>query len=317
MYIQPETQNIRLQRKMSTFKKLSCVMMILLLCWNLVHSQRCTGYNLEGCECEDDYMVCSWVSFHNILPSLNSVNTRVIFITRSGSLLDENRRYDLAAWPNLEFVSTITQKYSCKDGECTEMIQFSKTSTSILTVVEQITITPETNHKTVPNVNSEVTTQFEQLTHFFAPTTETQLSTDGVKDKKINTSPSNIVQTTINQHSFSSKTTTSDSTNTESVINISTQQTEMFMISSSITNLNMTFIKTNHSTLTDADKFPLKNRWKIAFISGVIIMSVVIMILVIILVYYRKQTKNRGYNRIFRSNKSTIEQICDWEDSEL
>lgn len=281
--------------------------------FGILNAQRCTGYNLDSCECEGDYMICRWVSFHSIIPSADSTRTRIIFINRHGELEIENRRYNLASWPNLKYVSTITHKYICKNGFCRESFQNSNETTT----------DPETT---------------KQMLTISTPVMDSSPST-AITDKKINTMSNSRTYSWINHTSHLK---TENLLSTSSPPNSSNREDGLLTIASETPSKQdniMTYeytqlvttateFSSKQANITSSNKFnndlgtefaiissTPKNKWKIAFISCLIIFSVLIICFIIVLIYIYNLLRRRPNNRILRSNP--YHPMWQWADTDL
>lgn len=251
-----------------------------------VELDRCNGFNLNSCTCEQTYMFCDWISFGNTPPSAETTQTKVLFIDVPGTI---GGFYSLRTWPRLESISTLNKKYSCRDGLCRESFPNLKTevsSTETLTVM--YTKTDAIQHPQVSLLTKKKSTSTELNRSF------TQI---------ISSTPSSFEKTITG---YIERLATFD-TNTVKKDFWETLTPTLKTLKESTNNSTETLDYRNHSATfqsTQLKKALTENNshhWKIAFICVMVFFFIVIifLVLIIILVYRRLKLTPRRPNTIF------------------
>lgn len=299
------------------------VVLILNFAWEfgIMDAQRCTGYNLDSCECEGDYMLCRWVSFHTIIPSADSTRTRIIFINRPGELKIENRRYDLASWTNLKYVSTLTHKYKCQDGFCSEIFQNSNETTTDLhkTPKQMLDIsTPLMEASPTPVNSNETLTDPHKTSKQMLGISTPLMEARSTPTTKINQIFGERTHTWIHQSSNAETTLTSapqltnklpDSTSNNGDTHLITITTEL------PTKQENNTTSGGFDNKVKVGKNTPKHNWKTAFISCLVVFCIIIIFFIVLLLNLYKLLRKRPHNRILRSNP--YHPMWQWDDTDL
>lgn len=275
------------------------VMLVLMVVLDFVKLEQCIGYNLNSCDCEDDYMVCRWVSFEKMVPSIDSTRTKVLFVNKVGDL--QHRRYNPAVWPNLKYVSTKTSKYLCAHGYCSEISNFQTTSfTSEPNNSNKELVTPLM--KDSSNLSTDISVHHQLTRITTTPFIEPTNGINPMLTREINTSRGPLIN-----HSISSRTgelvhqthriskglspTPTPSSRSDLVLTHDPKYLNL--------NLNFTMVNSTQMGLIHCSS----NYWKLAFILCFVVFVITTSILSFISHKFYRFYKKRPYNLIFDNSQ--------------